>query len=507
MAKTATPKKLEKPLTQASEKQGSQIELKEIEEEYPFYELAVSIPLPEKRPAVAKPRRASLIKAPIPWSRSDPAMVLGKSGSFFNLSDSLHPMDLVHVAGFGGTGSGKTVSLALPFVKAAIGYQLNNKKKAAVFVLDPKKELLQHIRSTLDARGEAERLVIIGECPPIQLFTRSCELSATDRFRLLREFFPAIEESGNGGYWKQQSDAMVTDLIELEMLYFEQKGARFLRALGYALVLPNVSNLGYWALVKAVLAYSCKSHLALKKTNATIQELFSSLPVTSPALEIMAPFLGTTDLIEQWSYTVMSAQSMLGAFSDRSIESFVDLDVIGEAFKRRTQVESLIDESKVVVFSPERTAAHAAAGKAVKQRFYESVYSREDMEKPIFFVLDEFQTFVSPSDTDLIDCCRAYRCMLIVCSQSISSLKHALGNTNAAQNITQVLMTNLPTTFSFRTNDALTSAWLRTQLPIAPDGGPHLLDVRRLSSLEPGEAFYTFADGITWGRDRASMDC
>jgi len=288
------------------------------------------------------------------------------------------------------------------------------------------------------------------------------------------------------------------------MLYFGATGERLVAKLGKAIEVPNIENKGFWSVVKSVLAYSCKSHSNLQKTDHELQEIFGQLKIISPSLQFMAPFAGSKDLIEQWSFTVMTAQPMLSAFSDRSIETFVDMDVIAEASKPRTQIESLIAQSKVVIFSPERTVASTAAGKALKQRFYEAVFSREDLEKPIFMVLDEYQTFVSPSDTDLIDRCRAYRCMVVACSQSISSLKHALGNNLAAQNIVDILCTNLTSRFSLRSNDADTSAWLRTQLPIAPDGGPHVLDVRRLANLAPGEAYYMFASG-TWGRERASL--
>jgi hypothetical protein len=200
----------------------------------------------------------------------------------------------------------------------------------------------------------------------------------------------------------------------------------------------------------------------------------------------------------------MSAQSIVGTLASPDISRFVDLDVLAALTRPTIDIADLIDQGKVILFCPEPTVAHQVAAKAIKLKVYESVFDRENMEQPIFIVVDEAQTFLTDSETSLIDRCRAYRAIVVVATQSIASLKHALGSTVAAQLATEIFAANTPSKFVYRSTDSETVAWLRTQLPPPPDGGVHVVDARRPAGLKPGESYFILADG-TWGRGRAQL--
>jgi hypothetical protein len=447
-------------------------------------------------------KKVPLIKPPIPWERTDPPLVLGSANQPFFGGNEHHPMDIVHASVFGATGSGKTQNVVIPFVKASLAYQLHDGTKASVFVLDPKKELIEGIRTTLNRRGEADRLVVIGECAPLQLFPSDCQLSAKDRFERFCDIAPPIEDLNNSS-WVAKTKALLLSMLELEMTYFERSGKRLIQTLALEMGVVPSSCFNFWRMFQGVLGYTCRSHAQLKQTYEWLSARCESEGIISQVFQLLNPYMATSDLIEQFSYLVQIASPVFQAMSNPTIEQFVDLDVLGNSIFERTNVETLIVDAKVIVFAPELTEAHIVAAKALKERMFSGIYSRQNLKQPMYFIADEYQTFVSPKDVELLDRSRGYRVVSCLASQSVASLKHALASFPKSSNVVDVILTNTPTRFSFKTTDAETAGWLRTQIPNSSEG-PHILDVRRMSTLRSGEAYYMFSDG-SWGMDRPPL--
>lgn len=226
--------------------------------------------------------------------------------------------------------------------------------------------------------------------------------------------------------------------------------------------------------------------------------------VQSPSLNVLEIYATDTDVQRQWCFVVMSVQSIVGSLASADLSRFVILDVIPVLNRWTTNVAELINQGKVVLFCPEPTFAHEVSAKAIRRKVYDAVFDRENMEQPGFIVVDEAQTFLTETETNLIDKCRAYLSFVVAATRSIASLKHMLGSTVAAQLATEILAANTPSKFVNRSTDAETAAWLRTQLPPPPDGGVHIVDARRPAGLKPGESYFILADG-TWGRGRAQL--
>lgn len=450
----------------------------------------------------------TLIQVPIPWRETDPDLHVGFDGSFFGYS-RLHPTEINNSMAVGGTGSGKTKSVVLPLLNALLKYKLHDGKVASLLVIDPKCELIAHVRTTLAERGELDRLVVIGDGMPVPMFTKYSTLSMSDRLAKLEIFAPAEHTSGDHSYWKNLGMGVVRDLLQLEWAFSQNTGGKRLAALMCReLKISHTESIGFWQHLRAVVAHSRTSKSSLREVDTLLRGMCLQAHVDTQATQVMHVYAADDELMRQWCYAVQSAEPLINALANADIARYVDLDPIQTDHSIHTDIPDLIERGMVVLFCPEPTEGHRVAAMALKQKFFESVFSRIDQLRPIGIVIDECQKFIT-SDNEtgeqgFLDRCRAFRCLVVMATQSISSLKHALGSNNAAQTAIEIVTANTPTKFIFRTTDVETVAWLKSQLPVASDNDPHVIDVRRPASLKPGEAYFLLANG-TWGRRRARL--
>lgn len=475
------------------------------------FELQASLAQSSVCTAVAlaqQPSKAVLVRTPIPWRDTDPPLIVGKDGAFFGHSE-LHPALLNNALTLGGTGSGKTHSVVMPLLAALLNYQLHNGSCAAVLVIDPKRELEEQVRRTLAQRGESDRLVVIGECAPVPLFAADCPLSASDRLVKLQTFGPSDQTNGDHAYWRNLGLAMLLDILQLELDFAAKTGGRRLMALlAEELQLTRAKGVCFWSSLRDVLAYTRASRNKLKEADGLLRKICRLACVISSSVQVMEVYTGDEELLRQWCYAVQSAEPLINALANPDIERFVDLDPVQDNGRAHTDIASLLAQGKIVLFCPEPREGHRIAGKAVKQKFFEAVFSREDLEKPIGVVIDEAQRFITDDaetgEQAFLDRCRAYRAIVVMATQSIASLKHALGSNATAQTALDIISANTPTKFILRSTDVDTVTWLRNQLPQSGDDSPHIIDIRRPSNLKPGEAYFMLADG-SWGRRRARL--
>lgn len=450
-----------------------------------------------------------LIREAIPWEPSDPDLQVGTNGSFFGYS-SLHPTVINNSLAIGGTGSGKSQSLVIPLLNALLRYELHDGTVASLLVIDPKKELLAHVRTTLGQRNELDRLVIIGEGAPIRIFANDSALSVSDKLAKLQVFGPKAHSESDHSYWQNLSNAMLLDLMQLELAFAKQThGKRLFALMCDELRLPNTWGKGFWQQLRAVLAHSRTSRARLRETDALLRFICRQALVEIRSVQVMQVYTGDDELLRQWTYAVQSADPLIIALSNPDVCQFVDLDPVQKLDGCNTNISDLVVQGKVVVFCPEPREGHRLAAMSLKSKFFEAVFSRENQRRPIGVVADEFQKFVTndqeTGEQSFLDRCRAYRCIAVLATQSISSLKYALGSNAAAQTAVEIVTANTPSRFIFRTTDTDTVAWLKSQLPCASDSGPHVIDLRRPASLRPGEAYYILANGV-WGRKRACLE-
>ncbi|MBV5347067.1 hypothetical protein JZU46_02460 [bacterium] len=468
----------------------------------------IGVPLPPIPKLYSTQFTRSLIRSAIPWETSDPDFEVGQSGSFFGYS-KLHPTTLNNSLTLGGTGSGKSCSVIIPLLKALLRYQLHDGTLASMLIVDPKRELDSVVRTVLTERGELHRLIVIGESAPVPIFSADSPLSMSDRLEKLQNFGPIDQPNGDHGYWKNLGQCVILDMMQLENEFAKNThGKRLTSLLCKELRIHHTENCGYWQQLRALLAYTRTGRARLKEADVMLRLMCSQARIQSRSSDVMLVYTGDDELLRQWCYAVQSAEPLVNALANPDIEKFVDLDPIQNNQSSHTNIADLIENGMVILFSPESTEGHRIAAMALKQKFFESVFSRKNLLRPIGVVIDEAQQFITSDketgEQSFLDRCRAYRCIVALATQSISSLKYALGSNAAAQTAIDIVTANTPSKFILRTTDVDTVNWLRSQLPQSTDGNPHIIDVRRPISLRPGEAYFMLADG-SWGRRRASI--
>jgi hypothetical protein len=462
-------------------------------------------------PTIGAPRGRPMIRPPIPWCDTDPPLQLARSGSgaFFGM-DEIHPTRLGNTMVLGGTGSGKTVNLVIPVLDGLIRYRLASGKRAAVLVIDPKRELAAKVRATLAELGERDRLTVIGEGHPVAFFTQDCPLSPSDRLVKLESFGPGQNDDSQNKYWRDLGQALLRDMIQLAAEYaMAMKGDHLFEVMSRQLGLPSRESRSSWSALRAVLTCARSGAAKLKEVDLMLRRHCESVGITSTSVNALQVYTGDSDLISQFNYVCMSAADTLGAaLANPDLDGLVDFDMLPDLSKPRTDLAELMEAGQIVLFSPEMRQGHRIAAMALKAKWYEAVFARSDLERPVGVVIDEAQRFLTndpeTGEQGFLDRCRAYRVITVLTTQSLSSLKYEFGSGAKAQTALDIISANTPSKFIFRSTDVETVGWLRTLIPPPDSGGPHIIDVRRPAGLQPGEAFYLLADG-RWGRARADL--
>ncbi len=462
-------------------------------------------------PAAAKaanPIKRSLVRTPMPWRDTDPPLIMGSNGAWFG-RDRVHPSELVNIQILGGTGSGKTASCVEPPLGALLNYQVDG-LKTAMLVIDPKRELEAKVRRVLSQRGELDRLVVIGECDPIRFFASDCPLSPSDRLAKCEAFGPRITPTGDISYWHHLGMALLRDLLQLQTdVAVNTKGGRLFEVMAAQLGAAPCQDAGSWGQIREILSWIRRGGmLKLKEASDTLERLAGLAGVQGTAVNVLKNYTKDDELFRQFTYACQNSDPLVNALGNPDISGFVDLDPLPDSRRAHTDIRELVETGKVILFCPEARDGHRLAGKALKAKFFEAVFSRENLARPVAYVCDEAQRFITQDaesgEQNFLDRCRAYRAICVLASQSLASIEHELGSDNAACTALDIISSNTPTKFVLRTTDTRTIDWLRTILPAPETPGPHVVDVRRPSQLRVGEAYSVFADG-GWGLHRARL--
>jgi hypothetical protein len=451
------------------------------------------------------------IKPPIPWTGSEPALRLSRDGAFFG-KDAIHPADLVHVLAAGGTGSGKTVSVVQPALQGFINYALPDGRRSSVFVIDPKHELEAKVREVLRQQHQLQRLVVIGQCPPVRFFDAGSALLPQDKLDLLDGVLDQKRLSeGSHAYWHEAGMQVVCGFMALEDAMQRLQGRSLIEALAQRCG-AGAGRAGFWASLQHVFTHSRTGRGNFRQVAAMLREELTKVELQAhPAAHVMAQFAGTEDDLQQWCFRMQTASLLVDALASADLAAYIDFDPWPAAADQRTDIGDLMERGAVVLFQPSHCNSGTLAARALKARVYAEVFCRRDMERPVAVVVDEAQRFVTldeyTGEASFLDRCRAYRTNVVLATQSLTSLEHAMGSGSSAQAAARLLWANTPSKWFLRSTEQTARACVRELIPPSPlgDGTPHVVDVRPLAQLEPGEAYWVLADG-TWGRGRARRE-
>ena len=184
-----------------------------------------------------------------------------------------------------------------------------------------------------------------------------------------------------------------------------------------------------------------------------------------------------------------------------------------EAPENSLQIEGTVDYGKVLIYSPgDNSFISDAIGRQIKRKFFATTFTRDNKERPVAYVCDEFQRYITgdpeSGEQSFLDRCRAYRGICVLATQSIASIKKALGDTGeqAVDDTISIILNNTGTKLFFRNTDTDTQGRLRQMIPIntLSGSGHHVMDVRPISTLSVGECYYLLSDS-KWGRAQVSL--
>jgi hypothetical protein len=396
----------------------------------------------------------------------------------------------------------------MPYLRAAVSYRLADGKKAAVFVVDPKRELRQS--SVLEA-CDPDRLVVLGECgSPVRFISLDCPLSMTDRRRKIDALLP-LQAIGQGAhaYWHENSMAKVYELMTLQQETDKRmSGLRLFNEWALELELETESR-NSWVVLKAILQRVCAGgRPALKQACVALRKVCQTHGVRGPATDALDMYTAGEDAFVQFVYVVTCATPLLTLLADPNLQRFVELDPVPDPQIVAVNIAELVEAGKVILIQPDNKDSSRIAAMAVKGRLHEAVFSRKDQARPVITVVDEFQRFIS-NDTETgeqayLDRCRGYRGMALYATQSLASLEHALGADHAARAAIHILLANTPTKIIMRTTDEATVNWLRAVLPGPPVAGLHVVDVHRPAGFGRGQGYVMQANG-RWAMRQATL--
>jgi DNA polymerase III delta prime subunit len=164
----------------------------------------------------------------------------------------------------------------------------------------------------------------------------------------------------------------------------------------------------------------------------------------------------------------------------------------------------VIQEGRIVVYEPGKTSTVALTiGKTLKAGFFKALLVPERMNndavRPFFYICDEFQRFIThdedSGEQSFLDRCRAYRVCCGLATQSIASLRYSLPS-KAGEHAIDVILINTGTKLFFRTTDNDTANSLSGLISAPPQPNKqHVVRVRPLSTLKPGECYYLLVNG------------
>lgn len=486
---------------------------------------------------------------PLPWRSDDVAFECAPLGG------TLSPAFMSrHFLVLGETGAGKTRSVVEPLAASCAAYRAKElAHRAAMLAIDPKFELGDVLTGILGDQA-SERLVSLS---PRDRRYRLDYFEGVDRPALsgngvldrLRDFAPEFGRSLNAGgdnvMWSKRAEGFVATLLDIDLgirrrmqdgesdFWHQLRDALSAAVLGEpgmadtpsAAVLTGIvrdlaaGRIGYFrdnyfdglqALVAAAMRLSRERY---GDADVSSQDLFwrccidvaRSAGLDPQRYQSLEEFRG---LYPEAYISILSlANALLSDLSSADFSDHVSLNPF-EPPSNAFSVLAAIEAGRILLYTPDTADISAInVGKALKSKFFEFTFRRCNKQRPVVYVCDEFQHFITgdavSGEQSFLDRCRAYRAVCVLASQSLNALRLRLRHLDPqgpADDALNSLVNNAGNKYFFRNTDIDTVRRVRQLLPDPPLlGRPHVADVRPLSTLDIGECYYLLSNG-RWGR-------
>lgn len=382
----------------------------------------------------------------IPLSKNNLNLLIGE--------DPLHHKIYIPESGLyqnflitGTIGSGKTSSAMYPFTKQLIEFNYYNpNKKIGMLILDVKGNFYQQVKKyTHQYHLEKDLIIIELKSNVYYNPLHKPNLKPQILANRLKAILLLFSENNTESYWLDKAEEILTECIKLCRIY-NNNYVTFLE-IHKLITLPNY----YQEKIKTLRDLFIESKLSqsqIYELNSSLnffQKEFENLDsrtkgiLISEITRITNPFISDYDVMS----TFCSSKEKL---------SF-------------TGFSEVIQEGKIVVLNmniSEYNSLSKIIAAYLKLDFQTEIISNlsKPMSKTTAFICDEYDKYITKSDSEFFSLSREAKCINIVSTQSYSSLKATLKEESQVK----VVIQNLINKIWFRTDDIFTIEEAQKQL-------------------------------------------
>jgi len=351
-----------------------------------------------------------------------------------NVLAALTPDDLYrHLVVFGATGCGKTRSVILPLLTRVLACDAGDAdKRAGALIFDVKGDMGAHVAAVMKAVGRTDDVIVVGRggtawFDPFAGLENDSRSVAERLIEMVQGLHSGQIKGAYDDFWAENNRR------------FLHVAAILARARGLG-QLGGIEGVGRAIeMICSVRSESDDDSGGDARTCISLAEGQKLIP--SADAKMAAHYLKTeaTDLSAQtWSIITNYAQAYLSCLRDGRLAS-----VLTPSDRQQFVPEQVIDQGRVVLVSLSRVHFGRAAEvyrnmiktafqSCALQRFCRSHFDGQTVRpindtRPVFFVCDEFPSFVTPGSADdgdafFLDKCRETRISCILSAQSVSAL-------------------------------------------------------------------------------------
>jgi len=388
---------------------------------------------------------------PYPFDEDKLQMIVGLKHSRISMNKVVNPTwVIVDEKGMyqnflitGTIGTGKTASAMYPFVKQAMFYKSYDEKlKPGMLLLDVKGNFYKQVVKFAEEAGRLDDVIIIElggkyKYNPMHKPNLKPLVLANRSKTVLSLFSP----KGSGdSYWLDKAELLIAECVKLCRLY--NSGY-----VTFAEINKLVNNKTYLDSVMSQLIEDRENSIMPDEDEEEFDTAFDYFgnEYTNLSENTLSIIQSVVTQMTQFFYTDAEVKS---TFSPPKEE----LNFYG--------FQDVIDKGKIVILKMNiaqyRNLAKTIAA-YMKLEFQSEVMQRlvregANTERPVYFIADEFQEFVTSTDAEFCAQSREPKCVNIVATQSYTSLINTLKDRDIVRTITQ----NLINKIWLRTDDLFT---------------------------------------------------